>query len=108
MIGFLERAFGAKETERHTSPDGVILHMKLEVGDAVLEMGEAHGPYQPMPSTFLLYVADTDDAYRRTLHAGATTTLEPADQPYGHRLAEVKDPFGNVWYIATPIQHPAS
>ena len=27
--------------------------------------------------------------------------VEPADQDYGDRMAGVKDPFGNVWWIAT-------
>src|SRR4029450_13306029 len=35
------------------------------------------------------------------LAAGATSTQEPTDQPYGDREAGVKDEFGNTWYIAT-------
>jgi PhnB protein len=64
-------------------------------------MGEAHGPYQPMPTMFYLYVPDVDALYQRAINAGATSMSAPADQPYGDRSAGVKDAFGNQWYIAT-------
>lgn len=101
LIGFLKRAFGAEELEKYATPDGVIHHAKIRIGDSVLEMGEAHGPYQPMPTMFHLYVADVDALYQRAINAGATSMSAPADQPYGDRSAGVKDPFGNQWYIAT-------
>jgi uncharacterized glyoxalase superfamily protein PhnB len=101
VIRFLEEAFGANELGRFTSPAGAIVHTTLKIGDAALEMSEAEGPYQPMPSTFYLYVPDVDAVYRRALGAGATSTSEPADQSYGDRTATVKDASGNEWYIAT-------
>lgn len=104
VISFLKRAFGAEELEKYASPDGVIHHAKIRIGDSMLEMGEAHGPYQPMPAVFYLYVPDVDAMYSRAVNAGATSTSEPADQTYGDRSAGVKDVFGNQWYIATHIQ----
>jgi PhnB protein len=104
VISFLKRAFGAEELEKYASPDGVIHHVKIKIGDSVLEMGEAHGPYQPMSATFYMYVPNVDATYSRALNAGATSTSEPADQSYGDRSAGVKDPFGNQWYIATHIR----
>ena len=104
VISFLKRAFGAEELEKYASPDGVIHHAKIKIGDSVLEMGEAHGPYQPMSATFYMYVPNVDATYSRALNAGATSTREPADQSYGDRSAGVKDPFGNQWYIATHIR----
>jgi PhnB protein len=104
VINFLKRAFGAEELGRHATPDGVIHHATLKIGDSYLEMGEAHGPYQPMSSMFYLYVADVDALYRRALAAGATSISEPADQSYGDRSGGVKDAFGNQWYLATHIK----
>ncbi len=102
-IDFLKRAFGATEAYRAESPDGVILHSKMRIGDSILALSEAHGPFQPMPSTVYLYVNDVDNRYRQAVAEGAESLSEPADQPYGDRIAGVKDPFGNVWYIATHI-----
>ena len=104
MIDFLKEAFGAEETGRAQSPDGTIAHAKVRIGDSILEMGEAHGEYQPMPAVFYLYVNDVDAWYQRAVAAGATSQGEPTDQPYGDRVAGVMDPFDNVWYIATHIK----
>ncbi len=106
VIGFLKRAFGAEELGRHATPEGVIRHATMKIGDSQLEMGEAHGPYQPMQSMFYLYVQDCDALYRRALAAGATSISEPKDQPYGDRSGAVKDVFGYQWYIATHISDP--
>jgi len=107
VIDFLKRAFGAEERAKYASPEGLVQHAEVRVGDSVVEMGEAHGPYQPMPSTFYLYVPDVDAIYERALRAGATSLNAPADQPYGDRNGGVKDPFGNTWYIATHIKDVA-
>jgi PhnB protein len=104
VIDFLKRAFGGQEIAKYASPEGVIHHAQVRVGDAVIEMGEANGVYQPMQSMFYIYVADCDAVYRRALAAGAKSTQEPANQPYGDRNAAVIDPFGNTWYVATHVK----
>jgi PhnB protein len=104
VINFLKRAFGAREIAKYASPDGVVHHAEISVGDSVIEMGEAHGKYPPMPTMFYLYVPDCDAIYQRALQAGATSIAEPVDQPYGDRSGGVKDAFGNQWYIATHIK----
>jgi PhnB protein len=107
LIKFLRRAFGAQEIAKYASPDGVVHHAQVRVGNSMVEMGEAHGPYQPMSSMFYLYVPDCDATYRQALAAGAASMSEPADQPYGDRTAGVKDVFGNQWYIGTHIKDVA-
>jgi len=104
VINFLKRAFGAREIMKYASPDGVVHHAEIRVGSSVVEMGEAHGKYPPMPAMFYLYVPDVDRVYRSALAAGATSMSEPVDQPYGDRSGGVKDAFGNQWYIATHIK----
>lgn len=104
VLNFMKRAFGAQELSRHASPDGVIRHVTVKIGDSHLEMGEAHGKYQPMQSMFYLYVPNVDAVYRRALAAGAASISAPADQPYGERSAGVRDPFGNEWYLATHVK----
>ena len=108
LIDFLIRAFGAEEAFRAQSPDGTIVHAKLKIGESVVEMGEAHGPYQPMPTVYHLYVHDTDAVYRRAVAAGAVSLSEPADQPWGYRNAGVQDPSGNQWWINAPTQAPST
>jgi PhnB protein len=104
VINFMKRVLGAKEIARYASPDGVVHHAQLRVGDSVVEMGEAHGKYEPMPAMFYVYVPDCDSLYRRALTAGAQSLHEPTDQPYGDRNSAVTDPFGNTWYFATHVK----
>jgi uncharacterized glyoxalase superfamily protein PhnB len=59
---------------------------------------------EPMPAFLYLYVPDTDDTYRRALKLGATSLEAPAIMPYGDRRAMMRDPFGNVWQIATHLK----
>jgi PhnB protein len=104
LIEFLKQAFGAEEAEVYRDPaDGPIVHAKIRIGDAVIEMSEAHGPYQPMPTGLHYYVADADAVYQRALDAGGISKSAPADQPYGERNATVNDPAGNSWFIATRL-----
>jgi len=84
------------------APDGTVVHAKVKLSDAVIEMGEAHGEYRPMPAMFYVYVDDVDASYRRALTAGATSLEAPARQPYGEWRAGVHDPFDNQWYLAAP------
>jgi PhnB protein len=100
LIDFMKEVFGAEETTRMAMPDGSVGHAELKIGDSVIMTGDA-GEFRPM---VLLYVPDVDAAYERALAAGATTVREPEDQSYGDRNAQVKDPLGNIWFIATRIQ----
>ena len=103
MLQFLTAAFGARTVEEpDTASDGTIAHAAMRIGDSLIEMGEAHGEWQPMEGGIHLYVDDCDAVYRSAVAAGATTIYEPFDAPYGERSAYVIDPFGNHWYIGTP------
>lgn len=101
FIDFLENAFGAEVVERHHSNEGFVYHAKVRLGDSIVEMGEAHDQWQPMRSAIYMFVEDVDATYRRALSAGATSALEPTNQPYGGRNAWVKDEFGNTWYLSS-------
>ena len=104
VINFLKKTFGAREIAKYASPDGVVHHAEMQVGTAVVEMGESHGKYLPMRAMFYVYVPDCDAVYRGAIAAGATSLLEPSDKPYGDRTGAVKDAFGNEWHIATHIK----
>ncbi len=101
FIDFLQNAFGAEVVERHQSNEGFVYHAKVRLGDSIVEMGEAHDQWQQMPSAIYMYVEDVDATYKQALTAGATSALEPTNQPYGDRTAWVNDEFGNIWYLST-------
>ena len=102
-LDYLKRAFGAEVLESHATRDGIVRYAAARIGDSVVELGEAHGQWQPMPSSFYLYVSDADALYASALAAGGTSLKPPTDQAHGDRTAWVKDPFGHTWYISTPL-----
>ncbi len=103
MIPFLEAAFSAESLGVHQSPEGAVLHATVRIGNATLEVAEAHGEYQPKPCHLHVYVPDTNAVYAQALRAGATSIEAPVDKPYGDRAAGVKDAWGNSWFIATHL-----
>ena len=103
LIEFVEQVFGAVELERLAFGSNS-LHVEEAIGDSVvvLEVGD---PPPPMaaPASVYVYVSDVDAAYGRAMEAGAEEVSPPEDQPYGERVAGVKDGFGNTWWIATCV-----
>ncbi|HEV7798021.1 MAG TPA: VOC family protein [Pyrinomonadaceae bacterium] len=105
LIDFMKEAFGADEISREQSPEGMIHHAMVRIGDSMIEMGEAHGDLaQPMPPALYMYVDNLEETYERALKAGATSLQPPKDQAYGDRTAWVKDAWENIWYLAAPVE----
>jgi uncharacterized glyoxalase superfamily protein PhnB len=96
FIDFLKHTFRATGDIR---PDGP---SNISIGDSIVMISES-GPRDSMPACLYVYVDDADAAYRRALERGASSVEEPQDLFYGDRRAMVKDRWGNVWQIATPI-----
>lgn len=104
LIEFLTAAFDARERMRMPRPDGSVMHAEVEIGDSIVMMGEPTAQWPAMPGSIYLTVTDCDDAHRRAVEAGATSVMEPMDQPHaGQRYGGVKDPCGNVWWPATKL-----
>jgi len=104
VIDFLKQALDAREIMRFAAPGGRIGHAELRIGDSVVMLGDAHGDHQPMQAMLHLYVDDADASYHRALAAGATPVQAPTNQFYGDRSGGVKDPCGNLWWLATHVE----
>lgn len=107
VVEFMKRAFDAKQAHISTASGGKIMHADLQIGDSHVMIGEASERWKAMPAAIHLYVPDTDATYKKALQAGATSEMEPANQFYGDRMAGVKDPAGNSWWIATHVEDMA-
>lgn len=102
LISFAKEVFGAVETERSAGSAGGV-HCELRIGDSMLMFsGGAAVQGREKLNALHVYVPDCDAVYRRALGAGAESLFEPKEKPYGAREAGVKDPTGNLWFIATP------
>ena len=107
MVTFLKAAFGAKEHDITRGDDGSIWHADVQIGDSHVMLSQANDRFPAMPAAIYLYVPDTDATYKAALAAGATSTMEPADQFYGDRNAGVRDAQGNMWWIGTHVEDVA-
>ena len=48
-----------------------------------------------------VYVEDVDGVVEELRGVGGPILAEPEDQPWGERMARVRDPAGNLVYVAT-------
>jgi len=105
LVDFLARVFDAQETFSGRGSGGG-MHREVRVGDSMVIVGEGGGGGGVMPIrpvAFHVFVNDADATFKRALAAGATSLGEPANRAYGERSGFVADPFGNHWYISTPL-----
>jgi len=103
QIDFLKRVFSAPEKLRHTDPEGSIQHAEITIGDSTVMIGQQGDQWKARQNTCYVYLDDVDSVYRLALEAGAKSIAEPEDKPYGDRTAGFEDPWGNYWWIGTPI-----
>jgi uncharacterized glyoxalase superfamily protein PhnB len=104
LIDFLRQTFDAEEVERLAAPGNRIGHAELRIGDSRVMLGDARGEHKAMQAMLYVYVDDVDASFQHALAAGGSSVQAPTDQFYGDRSGGVKDPCGNIWYIATHIE----
>ena len=111
-IEFYKTAFGAKERMRMEAPGGKIGHAEIEIGDSMVMLSDSFpqsttkSPSELGGTTagVFLYVEDVDAVAQQAVDAGATVTMEIADQFWGDRFGSLTDPFGHSWSIATHVE----
>ncbi|WP_201776811.1 VOC family protein [Streptacidiphilus anmyonensis] len=94
-VAFLRAVFDATGEVQPGRP------AQVRIGDSLV-MVSGSDQREAFPAFLYVYVDDVDSRYRRALATGAESLEEPVDTPYGDRRAMVRDPFGNVFQIATP------
>jgi len=101
LLEFLIEAFGGAIVATNRYPTGRIQHARVRVGDSVIMVNESNEEYPVNVSQMHLYVDDVEIVFSQALSAGAVSIMEPNERPHGDRMAGVKDPCGNIWWIAT-------
>ena len=118
-IDFYKLAFGAIELARHPAPGtDKIMHAHLVVhgGHLLLsddfsqmagrrsETPEALGG---SPVTFHLQTDNADAVWEKAVAAGAEITMPLADQFWGDRYGQLRDPFGQKWSVGQALRTPS-
>jgi uncharacterized glyoxalase superfamily protein PhnB len=101
FIEFLVKAF--EGTERFRVPiegSNLIMHAEVGIGNSAIELADANEQIPPAPTAIHLYVEDAYASFKRAIDAGATSIYEVGEHVSGDTQGAVRDPFGNLWYIA--------
>lgn len=103
VIDFLTATFDATQVRRMDNPDGSIMHVEVKIDDTVVMLADGSADFPGFPAWVHVYVPDVDATYRRALEAGGVSVQEPVQQDDPDRRSGVKDPAGNIWWIATQV-----
>jgi lactoylglutathione lyase len=97
-LAFYRDLLGATVSYEFPGPDGEPGYVGLELGEAHLGIGRDPAVAGGANPTFSLwvYTDDCDAAVEHLRVAGVEIVEEPADQPWGERVARVRDPDGNT------------
>ena len=109
---FYTSTFGL--TPEFASPDGSYAQMdtgQTKLAFASYGLGESNfaggvarpDADRPANVEVTLVTSDVDGATRAALDAGCTSLAEPVDKPHGQRVAFLRDPFGTLIEIGTPM-----
>ena len=102
FIDFTEKVFGATRGHKAMRDENVIMHGEVMIGESTIMFADATEQFQTQTAGMFVYVSNADEAYQKAINEGATVVTPLSDQPYG-RSGGVKDPFGNTWWITSPL-----
>ena len=123
-LEFYKQVLGATELMREVDPSGIVSHVQIKAGGAQIMIRD---PSVGLPAEYVakglartaherggtpvhlyLYVEDVDTVFNRALAAGAQVVDALGDKEWGDRCGGFQDPFGHIWYVATPIKGAVS
>jgi PhnB protein len=114
-IAFYQAAFGAEVRSKYAAPNSdKLMHVSLRINGSLLALTDdfsaATGVNWPTPEElggsavmFHMQVEDADAAWEREVAAGAEVLRPLADEFWGGRYGELRDPFGHRWSLWHPI-----
>jgi len=104
FLDFVTKVFDGEELARVAVEDGSIGHGEIRVGDTTVLAFDRRPEWPTLPSLLRVWVADADQTFATAIDAGATIITELADSAFGQRGGRIKDPFGNIWWVATHVE----
>jgi PhnB protein len=104
FLDFVSDVFGGEELARVSTEDGSIGHGEIRVGDTVVLAFDRRPEWPAMPSLLRVFVPNADEAFAKSLAAGAEVVTELGDSAFGQRGGRIKDPFGNIWWVTSHVE----
>jgi len=99
LVRFYERALGGVVDYRFADEHGADAYVSLKIDGVSLGIGRDEDALPPGSGervALWFYVEDVDDAYAAWVAAGGHPIEAPEDMAWGERVAQVRDPAGNL------------
>ena len=111
-VDFYIIAFGAEVLHRRLADDGErLIHAHLLINGASVMLADEFPEHtgqsniRPVGVSLHLRVADPDVWWTRAMVVGgAEPVVDMADQFWGDRYGQLRDPFGHTWSIGGPTK----
>ena len=108
-IDFYQIAFAAEVLDKKLADDGErLIHAHLKINGASVMLNDEFPEYTgsqdipPAGVTLHIQVDDPDAWWTRAMLGGAEPVMDMADQFWGDRYGQLRDPFGHSWSIGGP------
>ena len=104
FITFVEDVIGGEERAEVRTPDkdGTLIHAEIQLGDSTLMLADSKSNWPYTPAFIQVYVQDAQGVLDKARQAGAEVVTEVSNFYNGFRLARMKDPWGNIWWLYEP------
>jgi lactoylglutathione lyase len=106
-LSFYRDLLGGTVTFEYPGPDGAPAYVGMDIGSSHIGIGvDPDGGHEQAAAgrrsiTLWVYADDCDAAIDHLRRAEVTIVAEPADQPWGERMARVHDPDRNEVIVAS-------
>jgi len=107
LLDFVRAVFEGEEVARIQLDDGTIGHAEIRVGDTVLLAFDRRPGWPELTSLLRVFVQDADATIARAVASGARVVTPVSTHAFGQRVGRIRDPFGNLWWIAAVVEDVA-
>jgi uncharacterized glyoxalase superfamily protein PhnB len=100
LIEFAVQVFDGLLIREDRYENGKIQHARIRIGNSIMMLNQSTEHFLANISQMYLYVDDVELRFQSALKHGAVSIMEPNLRSFGDKIAGVKDPCGNIWWIA--------
>lgn len=107
FIDFVEKVFDAEENKNVRTPDrdGTLIHAEIQVGDSMILLADSKNDWPFTPAFLQVYVGNAQQILDKAKAEKAEIVTGVSDFYNGLKLARIKDPFGNIWWLYEKVDN---
>ena len=110
FIGFVEKVFNGTENKAIRTPDkdGTLIHAEIQIGNSMLLIADSKDDWAFTPAFLQIYVDNAQQILDKAKTANAEFVTELTYFYNLFKLASLKDPFGNIWWLYEKTENKVS